>query len=89
VNRRPSSDELDAAAQLLLHLAAEKGLSNLHIGDDPGELVVTVEPSRTYFDIVAFEDEVESRLGWRPAVVPATAPGARPGRKLVGRVGAA
>jgi hypothetical protein len=89
VNRRPSSDELEAAAQLLLRLAAERGLSDLYLGDDPGELVVTVEPNRTYFDIVAFEDEVESRLGWRPAVVPATAPGARPGRKLVGRVGAA
>jgi hypothetical protein len=72
VKRRPTSEELEAAAQLLLRLAAQKGLSNLHMGDDRGELVVTVEPSRTYFDIVAFEDEVESRLGWRPAVVPAT-----------------
>jgi hypothetical protein len=89
VSRRPNPDELDAAAELLLRIAGEHGLSDLHIGDEPGELVVAVEPSRTYFDVVAFEDEVESRLGWRPAVVPVTAPGARPGRKLVGRVGAA
>jgi hypothetical protein len=89
MSRRPSADELEAAVGLLLRVAAEHGLSDLHIGDEPGELVARVHPSRTYFDIVAFEDEVESRLGWRPAVVPATAPGARPGRRLVGRVGAA
>jgi hypothetical protein len=52
---------------------------------DPGELVVSVDPRCSYFDIVAFEDEVGSRFGWRPAVVPVP----RTGRKLVGHVGPA
>jgi len=39
-------------------------------------------PTSTF---VAFEDEVGSRFGWRPAVVPVP----RPGRKLVGHIGPA
>jgi hypothetical protein len=89
VSRRSSTDELKAAAELLLPVAAEHGFCDLRIGDEPGDLVARVGPSRTYFDTVAFEGEVEWRLGWRPAVVPATAPGARPVSRLVGRVGAA
>lgn len=86
--RRPERKRLEAAAELLCRLAASHGLSDLYLGDDPGELVATVADDRTYFDIVAFEDEVESRLGWRPALVPTSAPGARPGPKLTGRISA-
>lgn len=89
VIRRPERKDLEAAAELLGRLAAAHGLSDLHLGLDPGELVATVAEDRTYFDIVAFEDEVESRLGWRPTVVPSTAPGARPGPKLTGQISAA
>ena len=87
--RRPARKELETAAELLWRLATTHGLSELHLGENPGELVATVADDRTYFDIVAFEDEVESRLGWRPAVVPSSAPGARPGPKLAGRISAA
>jgi hypothetical protein len=89
VIRRPERKELEAAAELLWRLAAGHGLSDLHLGSDPGELVATVADDRTYFDITAFEDEVESRLGWRPSVVPSSAPGARPGPKLTGHISAA
>ena len=55
----------------------------------PGELVVAVGDGRTYLDIAAFEDEVESRLGWRPSVVPSSTPGARPTQNLTHHVTAA
>jgi hypothetical protein len=87
--RRPERRELEAASELLWRLAASHGLSDLHLGEDPGELVAAVGGDRTYFDIVAFEGEVESRLGWRPMVVPSSAPGARPGAKLAGHSSAA
>ena len=61
--RRPERDELGAASELLWGLAACHGLAELHLGADPGELVAVVADDRTYFDIVAFEDQVESRLG--------------------------
>lgn len=89
MSRRPNVEELGAAADLLWRLAAEHGLSDLHVAQDPGELVVAVAADRTYFDIAAFEDEVESRLGWRPSVVPSSAPGARPGQSLTHHVTAA
>jgi hypothetical protein len=89
VSRRPNVQELEAAAELLWRLAADHGMSNLHVAQDPGELVVAVGEGRTYFDIAAFEDEVESRLGWRPSVVPSSAPGARPGKSLTPHVSAA
>ncbi|MEX1163833.1 MAG: hypothetical protein WEB03_09650 [Nitriliruptor sp.] len=79
---RPEVRELDAAHRLLSRLADERGLSNLRHGDGAGEVVADVEQGRTYFDIVAFEDDVEGRLGWRPEVVDAEAPGARPGRAV-------
>ena len=87
--RRPDRKELEAAAELLWRLATSYGLSDLHIGEDPGEIIAAVAGDRTYFDIVAFEGEVESRLGWRPTIVPSSAPGARPGPKLAGHSSAA
>lgn len=80
--RRPEGEELDLAADLLGRLADEHGLSRLRHGSEPGELVADVGAERTYFDVVAFEDDVEARLGWRPAVVSSGAPGARPGSTL-------
>lgn len=89
MSRRPDREELESAAELLWRLAAEHGLSGLHLGEGPGELVAAVAADRTYFDVVAFQDEVESWLGWRPALVPASAPGARRGAPLTGHVSAA
>ncbi len=87
--RRPEPEELDLAADLLWRLADEHGLSGLRLGSEPGELVADVGVERTYFDVVGFEDDVEARLGWRPAVVPSGAPGARPGSSLERRTHAA
>ena len=87
--RRPEPEELDLATGLLGRLAHDHGLSNLRHGSEPGELVADVGGDRTYFDVVAFEDDVEARLGWRPAVVPSGAAGARPGSKLERRTHAA
>lgn len=75
----PELDELETATGLLWHCAAAHGIPNLRVGDGPGELVVDVTDEATSFDIVAFEDEVETRLGWRPSVVPS---GAQPGPPL-------
>lgn len=79
--RRPDRHDLSKAAILLARLAAKHGLRNLWVGEGD-ELVVDVDPDRTYFDVVAFEDEVEGRLGFRPEVVPSGAEGARPHRRL-------
>lgn len=89
VIRRPELEDLDVAADLLWRLADEHGLSGLRFGSEPGEVVVDVGSDRTYFDVVAFEDDVEARLGWRPAVVSSGAPGARPGSRLERRIHAA
>lgn len=79
---RPRATQLDAAAELLARLALAHGLANLHHGDEFGEVVADVADGRSYFDVVAFEDAVEGRLGWRPNIVPSTASGARPGRPV-------
>ncbi|MGH9071628.1 MAG: hypothetical protein ACRDX8_10800 [Acidimicrobiales bacterium] len=89
MGRAPEPGVLEAAAELLWRLAAEHGLSDLRLGAVPGQLVAAVAEDRTYFDIVAFQDEAESWLGWRPVLVPASAPGARPGAPLGGDVSAA
>jgi len=79
---RPEPAQVDAARALLERLAAVHGLSQLRHGDEFGEIVAVVAAGRTYFDVVAFEDAVEGRLGWRPDVVSAAAPGACPGRAV-------
>lgn len=79
---RPEAAQLDAAQALLERVAAEHGLSHLRHGDEFGEVVADVAEGRSYFDVVAFEEAVEGRLGWRPSVVSAAAPGARPGRPV-------
>jgi hypothetical protein len=79
---RPEAAQLDAAHELLERLAAEHGLANLRHGDEFGEVVADVADGRSYFDVVAFEEAVEGRLGWRPNVVSSASPGARPGRPV-------
>lgn len=79
---RPEAAQLDAAHELLERLAAEHGLSHLRHGDEFGEVVAEVAEGRGYFDVVAFEEAVEGRLGWRPNVVSSAAPGAQPGRPV-------
>lgn len=89
MSRKPTREQLEAAADLLWHLAAAHGLSDLRLSEGSGELVATVNANRTYFDVGAFEDEVESMLGWKPLVISAGARGARPGDKLADRSSAA
>jgi hypothetical protein len=48
----------------------------VHLGDDPAELVITLEADRTYFDLVDFQAEAENRLGHRVEVTSGGAPGA-------------
>jgi hypothetical protein len=89
MSRRPSRDELEAAADLLWHVAQTHGLSDLRLSEGAGELVATVGTGRTYFDVGAFEDEIDGTLGWKPTVISAGARGARPGAKLTSRSSAA
>ncbi len=65
------------SAGLLAELAAQHGISSIHLGTD-AELVVTVEEGRTYFDVAEFEAEGEVLLRHRVNVTSAGAPGARP-----------
>lgn len=81
--RRPSSSELAHAAELLESRAAKHGLVNLRLSTrSDGDVVADVTPGRTYFDVAAFELEVEELLGWAPNVVASGAPGASPGEPL-------
>jgi hypothetical protein len=81
--RRPSRHELAQAAGLLEARAAKLGLTNLRRrqGAD-GDVVAYVAPGRTYFDIAAFELEVEELLGWAPNIVASGAQGASPSESL-------
>lgn len=79
---RPETNELDAAHELLAHFADKHGLVNLRHGDGLGQVIADVAAGRTYFDVVAFELDVEGRMGWRPDVVPSGAPAAKPGRPI-------
>jgi hypothetical protein len=80
----PVADDrlLRQSAGLLAELAARHGITSEHLGDDPAELVVTLEADRTYFDLVDFQAEGEGLLGHRLAVTPARAPGAHRGEQL-------
>jgi hypothetical protein len=79
--RRPTADELDTANEMLVAVAREHGLANLRHGEQPGELVVDVDDRRDYFD-VAFMDDVEGRVGFRPDVLSSGAPAACSGRSV-------
>lgn len=63
-------------ATVLTALGETHGLTNLVLGDDPGELVATVAPGRTYFDVTRFEMSVADVLGFTVHVTPLGAPGA-------------
>lgn len=65
------------AAGLVETLAAHHGLSEVRLGQHSGELVVTVDADRDYFDLVRFEMELENLLRARVRVVSGGAPGAR------------
>lgn len=83
--QRPSREELDTAHELLERLAGEHGLSNLRHGARDGQVVADVAPGRTMFDVVAFEEAVSGRLGWRPDVISSGAPAAAGAGRPVGR----
>jgi len=74
----PAADDrlLRQSAGLLAELASRHGITSLHLGDDAAEVVVTLEPDRTYFDLVDFQAEAEALLGHHIAVTSAGAPGA-------------
>jgi hypothetical protein len=74
----PAADDrlLRQSAGLLAELADRHGITSVHLGDDPAELVVTLEADRTYFDLVDFQAEAEALLGHRVAVTSAGAPSA-------------
>lgn len=74
----PAADDrlLRHSAGLLAELAARHGITSVHLGDDPAEVVVTLEADRTYFDLVDFQAEAEGLLRHRLAVTSAGAPGA-------------
>ena len=78
VMERPLADDetLRRHATVLTVLADAYGLSDLGLGDDPGELIAAVAPGRTYFDIARFEMAVTDTLGVTVHVTPSTAQGA-------------
>lgn len=75
---QPLADDeaLRRHATVLAVLADAHGLSDLGLGDHPGEIVVSVEPGRTYFDVARFEMAVADMLGITVHVTPSSAPGA-------------
>lgn len=78
VMERPLADDevLRRHAGVLAVLAGTHGLSDLALGDNPGELVATVAAGRTYFDVARFEMAVIDTLGFTVFLTPSTAPGA-------------
>lgn len=69
-------DVLRRHATVLKVLGETHGLTDLVLGDDPGELVATVAPGRTYFDVARFEMSVADVLGFTVHVTSSGAPGA-------------
>lgn len=69
-------DVLRRHATVLTVLGETHGLTDLVLGVDPGELVATVAPGRTYFDVARFEMSVADVLGFTVHVTPSGAPGA-------------
>jgi hypothetical protein len=65
------------SAGILTELAARHGVTSVHRGADPAELVVTLEDGRTYFDLAGFEAEDENLLRHRLSATSAGAPGAQ------------
>jgi hypothetical protein len=73
----PADDRLlRQSGRLLAELAARHGITSMHLGLHPAEVVVTLEADRTYFDLVDFQGEAEALLGHRVAVTSAAAPDA-------------
>lgn len=79
----PADDRLlRRSADLLAQLASRHGITTVNLGDDPAELVVTLETDRSYFDLVDFQAETESLLQHRVAVTSTGAPEAHPREQL-------
>lgn len=76
--KRPLADDeaLLRHATTLRVLAETHGLTDLGFGDAPGEVVATVAPGRTYFDLARFEMEAIVVVGCEVHVTPSSAPGA-------------
>jgi hypothetical protein len=43
-------------------LPSRHGITFVHLGDDPAEVVVTLEANRTYFGLVDFQAELDAAL---------------------------
>ncbi len=80
----PKADEelLRRSAGLLEELASRHGLRDMRLGEDPGELIVTVEEGHTYFDVAQFELEAEALLRRHIVATPSGAAGAHPRGRL-------
>lgn len=61
---------------LLGTLAEQHGLADPRLGQDQGEIIVTVGPGRDGFDLAEFESEVRNLLRADVAVTSSRAPGA-------------
>lgn len=87
VMERPLADDeaLRRHATVLSVLADGYGLTDLGLGDNPGELVATVALGRTYFDVSGFEMAAADMTGLTVHVTPSTAPGARMRESLTAR----
>lgn len=88
--KRPLADDetLLRHATILRVLAETHGLTDLGLGDAPGEIVATVTPGRTYFDLARFELEAIAVVGVEVHVTPSSAPGAHVRSALISSVAA-
>lgn len=74
---QPADDALlRSHGDLLAVLAEQHGLSDPSLGQDQGEIIVSVGKGRDGFDLAEYEIEVQNLLHARIAVTSARAPGA-------------
>ncbi|OMI36986.1 hypothetical protein SPAR_22739 [Streptomyces sparsogenes DSM 40356] len=61
---------LRANAATIHQLGRRHGLHCFALSAEPGELVATLDPDRSYFDVTSFETDLSSMLGALVEVVP-------------------
>ena len=68
--RLATAAKLRANAATIHQLGRRHGLHSFALSAEPGELVATLEPDRSYFDITSFETDMSTFLGALVEVVP-------------------
>ena len=68
--RPATTAKLRANATTIHQLGRHHGLHSFALSTEPGELVATLDPDRSYFDITSFETNLSSILGALVEVVP-------------------